>query len=105
MQAVYAGCCGEPGKGPHMAMALKIKDGMIAEAVFSTYGCPAAQACGQYVAERITGMEVSQAAMIDEAIVTSGVGHMPLGREHCPRLAVGALANALVKYRKEYEET
>jgi NifU-like protein involved in Fe-S cluster formation len=78
-----------------MVIVLKMRGDVIIDARYTTYPCPAAHACGQYVAERVEGMTTEEAAKIDEGIILKGVGNMPLGREHCPRLAAEALANAL----------
>ena len=89
------GVAGTPGQGPHMIIILKAEDEVIRSAQFHTYGCPAAIACGQFVCDEVEGMKADQAAGIDEKYILAGVGQMPLGREHCPKLATTALQNAL----------
>ena len=77
-----------------MLIVLKVNEGRIVKAQFSTYGCPAAAACGQFVTEQAEGKTQQEAEGIEEAHILAAVGHMPLGREHCPALAVKALRNA-----------
>jgi NifU-like protein involved in Fe-S cluster formation len=91
------GVAGVPGQGPHMAIVLYFSGRLIHKARFSTYGCPAAQSCGQFVCDKIEGGSLESAATVDEAAILAGVGHRPLGREHCPGLAVGALRDAISK--------
>ena len=89
------GVAGTPGQGPHMVMVLKWDGDVIAEASYLTYGCPVAHTCGTYVAQAVEGKTAGEATTIDEAAVISAVGQMPLGRAHCPGLAVTSLRNAL----------
>ena len=99
-----AGLRGVPGQGPHMLIVLRLAGGRITQAQFSTYGCPAAAACGQFVTEQVEGKnwrDVEQESICEETIV-AGVGRMPLGREHCPGLAAGALRHALDQLRASF---
>jgi len=96
---VAAGQAGTPGQGPHMILVVKACGDQIVQARFSTYGCPAAVACGQYVCEEIEGSTLDQAELIDEGSILKSIGRMPLGREHCPGLAVTALRRALEQIR------
>ena len=43
-----------------VVIVLMLHEGRIADARYSTDGCPAAHACGQYVSERIQGMAVDE---------------------------------------------
>jgi len=97
------GVAGTPGQGPHMVLVLKVLAGKITDARFSTYPCPAAHACGQWLTERVEGMSVEEASTIDAGTILSGAGNMPLGREHCPHLAADALAMALAAYSDQAE--
>ena len=95
------GIAGIPGQGPHMIILLRVgqegdQDGRkITRARFSSYRCPAAQACGEWVTEAVQGKTVEEAHALGEQDVLAGVGAMPLGREHCPKLAIDSLRNAL----------
>jgi len=74
-----------------MAIVIELDDDRIADAKFRTYGCPVARACGEYVCQWSLGRRLEELALLDEAAVVAGVGHPPLGREHCPGLAVKAI--------------
>ena len=96
------GLAGTPGQGPRMIIALSLSGETIAEAGYSTYGCPAAQACGQWICEAVERKSIRDAVVISEEDLLKGVGRMPLGRmplgrEHCAGLAVGALRDAIGK--------
>ena len=94
-----SGVEGIPGHGPHMIIILHVrsKDNIIASARFSSYKCPAAQACGQWVTEAVEGKPLADVKALTEQDVIAGAGGMPLGREHCPKLAIDALYNALAE--------
>ena len=86
-----AGCEGTPGQGPFMAIVLDMTDGRVSAAYFQTYGCPASHACGRFVCEWAIQKNLQELAQLTEADVLRGTGPMPLGRDHCPGLAVRAL--------------
>ena len=92
---IGAGQVGTPGQGPHMTIVVKADNEVIVQARFSTYGCPAANACGQFVCSEIENTTVQQAARIDEDVILNSIGRMPLGREHCPGMTITALRSAL----------
>jgi NifU-like protein involved in Fe-S cluster formation len=91
------GVCGVPGQGPHMVIVAHYLGTQIVDARFSTYGCPAAHACGQWITETIEDKQLSDASLISEDDIIRAIGQMPLGREHCPGLAIKALQDALSK--------
>ena len=91
----FVGVCGKPGEGPHMILVLQVLADRVVQSRYSTYGCTVAQTCGQWVCDEIEGKPLSYAMTLDENAVIRGVGHMPLGREHCPGLAIEALRHAL----------
>jgi NifU-like protein involved in Fe-S cluster formation len=78
-----------------MIIVLTIHDDVIEKARFSTYGCTTAEVCGQWVCDEIEGKPLESLSRLDEETIVRGVGRMPLGREHCPGLAIGALRQAL----------
>ena len=86
---------GTPGAGPHMIIVLTVSETTITDAKFSTYGCPASFACGQWVTEQVIGKKVAEIEPLGESDIIAGIGQMPLGREHCPGLAIKALKNAV----------
>jgi nitrogen fixation NifU-like protein len=91
------GLCGKPGEGPHMILALKLANNRVVQARYSTYGCSVAETCGQWVCDEIEGKTPEYAQSLDEEKLILGTGNMPLGREHCPALAINALRNAFEK--------
>jgi NifU-like protein involved in Fe-S cluster formation len=62
---------------------------------YRTYGCPVIMACGEVVCRVAEGRSVSVLRKMDAADVGRLVGGVPEGKEHCPMLAVEAVARAL----------
>lgn len=96
-----AGVEGVPGQGPFMLMVLQVHQERILDARFQTYGCPAAVSCGTFVAEWVTGKTLSEAENLQEEDILNNVGHMPLGREHCPGLAIKSLRHAVIQLKEK----
>src|SRR5205807_1408352 len=53
--ATHRGVAGEPGCGPYLVIRMRVKNGIIREARFLTYGCPVMMACGELVCLRSEG--------------------------------------------------
>jgi NifU-like protein involved in Fe-S cluster formation len=86
---------GAPGAGNYMVITLQLRDGVIASALFQTYGCPGAIACGSCLTEWVTGLGIEEAKAITPSALATRLGGLPLGKEHCADLAVAALQKAL----------
>ncbi len=86
---------GSPGSGNFMVVAVRVRAGLIEAARFQTYGCAGAIAAGSYLTEWITGLRAEEAAAITPGELDKQLGGLPLGKEHCAALAVGALRRAL----------
>ena len=65
---IGVGQVGVAGQGPHMIIVIKADRDRIVQARFMTYGCPAANACGQCVCEEVEDRSVDQAEQIDEKL-------------------------------------
>jgi nitrogen fixation protein NifU and related proteins len=87
---------GVPGEGPFMTVYLKLDRGSVREARFETYACPYAVACGAWVTRWVVGRTTEQALLLEASDLSAILGGLPLGKEHCASLAVGALRVALM---------
>jgi NifU-like protein involved in Fe-S cluster formation len=81
------GQAGTPGQGPYIVFGLRVTGHRITDARFLTYGCPAAIACGSFVAEHVVGRTRAEAYRLTAEDIDRGLGGLPLGKEHCPALA------------------
>ena len=91
------GLSGTPGQGPFMAIVLQVAQAQVITARYSTYGCTVAEQCGQWVCDEIEGKALVYAETLDETKLLHCLGQMPLAREHCPVLAIGALKKAIAE--------
>jgi nitrogen fixation NifU-like protein len=94
------GVAGDPSAGPFMIFYLEIQAGLIQKAGFQTYGCPPAIAAGSFLSEFVCGLKVQEAAAIEPSELSEKLGGVPLGKEHCPQIAVTALRAALGAFQK-----
>jgi NifU-like protein involved in Fe-S cluster formation len=97
--AEIVGVAGTPGQGPFMRISLKVSGEQISDARFETYGCPVAMACGSFLTQWAKGKSIEQVQVIQAGDLERILGGLPLGKEHCAGLAVGALENALNQIR------
>jgi nitrogen fixation protein NifU and related proteins len=94
-EATHKGTAGIPGEGPYVVLWLELTGNIITGAAYKTYGCPAAIASASMLAQLVEGREVADALELDDASLTEALDGLPEGKEHCPRLAVEALVDAL----------
>ena len=93
--ATHKGVAGHPGEGPYVVLYLMVRDETILQAAYLTFGCPAAIASASMAAELAEGRTLSEAGLIGETDIVAALGGLPEGKEHCPRLAVTALRDAV----------
>lgn len=91
------GTAGQAGAGPVVQIAVKIREGVIAGIAFKTYGCGASIAASSLLTEMAKGMTPAEALRLTSEKLLEKLGGLPLGKRHCPELAVAALHSALKK--------
>jgi NifU-like protein involved in Fe-S cluster formation len=94
-EPTHVGKEGSPGEGNHVVLFLRVEGDRIEDAAFQTHGCPASIASASQLAEMVKGRSVGEALGITEGELTQALGGLPLGKQHCPGLAVRALRKAL----------
>jgi nitrogen fixation NifU-like protein len=92
---------GIPGEGPFMTMYLLLEGDTVKDARFETYGCPYAVACGSWVTRWLVGRTAEQAKVLEASDLSTILGGLPLGKEHCASLAVLSLRNALGMWQEQ----
>lgn len=95
--ATHRGVGGQPGNGPYVVLWLQVAESTVIAAAYQTYGCPAAIASASALAELVTGLPLSEVSELTPVAVIEALEGLPEGKEHCPRLAIDALQNALAK--------
>ena len=84
--------------GDIMKMYLKIKDNVIEDVKFETFGCGSAIASSSMATEMIKGKPVSEAMKLTNKAVTEALDGLPAHKLHCSVLAEEAIKKALKDY-------
>jgi nitrogen fixation NifU-like protein len=93
-----AGHVGNPICGDIMELYIRVKDYIIADAKFKTFGCGAAIATSSMVTEMIIGKTIDKALEISNKTVAEALDGLPAAKMHCSVLAEDALKSAIDDY-------
>jgi|SRR5687767_322238 Fe-S cluster assembly scaffold IscU len=100
---VGTGIVGAPACGDVMKLQIKVKDGVITDAKFKTYGCGSAIASSSLVTEWVKGMSVEDASKIVNSQIAEELSLPPV-KIHCSVLAEDAIKAAIADYQKKKAE-
>ena len=95
------GHVGNPICGDIMELYIKVKDNIIVDAKFKTFGCGAAIATSSMVTELVKGETIEQALKISNKTVAEALDGLPPVKVHCSMLAEDALKLAIEDYLKK----
>ncbi len=95
------GHVGNPVCGDIMELYIKVKDNIITDAMFKTFGCGAAIATSSMVTELVKGKSVDEALKISNSAVAEALGGLPPVKMHCSVLAEEALKSAIDDYKSK----
>lgn len=96
------GHVGNPVCGDIMELYIKVRDNIIVDAKFKTFGCGAAIATSSMVTEIVKGKSVDEALKISNRAVAEALGGLPKIKMHCSVLAEEALKSAIDDYFKKH---
>ena len=85
--------------GDIMRMYIKVKDGVIEDVSFITFGCGSAIATSSMATEMIKGKPVDEALKLTNKAVTEALDGLPPHKIHCSVLAEEAVQAAIADYR------
>jgi nitrogen fixation NifU-like protein len=103
-EADGTGEIGNPVCGDMMSFYIKVKDNIIEDVKFKTFGCGAAIAVSSMVSEMAKGKTLDEAMLITNASVAKELGGLPANKMHCSNLGADALHKAIDDYRKRQGE-
>lgn len=86
--------------GDIMKMYIKVKDGVITDCKFKTFGCGAAVATSSIATEMIIGKPIEDALKLTNKAVVEALDGLPPQKLHCSVLAEQAIKAALSDYYK-----
>ena len=98
-----ANAIGEVGNakcGDIMKMYLKIRDDVVEDVKFETFGCGSAIASSSMATEMIKGKPLSEVRTLTNKAVTEALDGLPAHKIHCSVLAEEAIKSALEDYEK-----
>jgi nitrogen fixation NifU-like protein len=92
------GRVGNPVCGDVMELYIKVKNGIIVDAKFKTFGCGAAIATSSMVTEMVKGKRIEDALKLSNKAVVEALDGLPAAKMHCSVLAEDALKSAIEDY-------
>ena len=95
------GQVGNPVCGDMMTFNIKVKDNIIDDVKFKTFGCGAAIAVSSMVSDIAKGKTIEEALKITNKDVANELGGLPKNKMHCSNLGADALHSAIKDYQNK----
>ena len=92
------GMIGSEACGDIMQVFIKVKDNVIADAKFKTFGCAAAIATSSTATEMIKGKTIEEALAVSNKEVVEALDGLPAHKLHCSVLAEESIKSAIKDY-------
>ena len=92
------GVAGSLTCGDQLKIYLKIKDGIVTDAKFQTFGCGSAVASSSILTEMIIGKPIDEVRKITNKDIADELGGLPPEKMHCSVMGYEALEDALKGY-------
>jgi|TARA_B100000424_G_scaffold201451_1_gene158575 nitrogen fixation NifU-like protein len=96
---VGTGMVGAPACGDVMRLQIKVKDNIIEDAKFKTYGCGSAIASSSLLTEWVKGRTLEEAGEIKNVEIANELALPPV-KIHCSVLAEDAIKAAIANYKE-----
>ena len=98
------GTVGNPICGDVMTIYIRVKDDIITDIKFKTFGCGAAIAVASMVSEMARGKKIEEAMEITNKAVVTNLDGLPPQKLHCSNLGADALHRAIKDYLEKKKE-
>ena len=99
-EGIGTGLVGAPACGDVMKLQIKVKDGIIEDAKFKTFGCGSAIASSSLITEMVKGKTLEDAGSIRNIEIAQELALPPV-KIHCSVLAEDAIKAAIEDYKKK----
>jgi len=100
---VGTGLVGAPACGDVMKLQIKVKNNIIEDAKFKTFGCGSAIASSSLLTEWVKGKSINEAMEIKNTDIAEHLALPPV-KIHCSVLAEDAIRAAVKDYREKQTE-
>ena len=97
---VGIGLVGAPACGDVMKLSIKVKNSIIVDAKFKTFGCGSAISSSSYVTELLKGKTIENAMNIKNKDISEHL-KLPPVKLHCSMLAEDSVKLAIKNYKKK----
>ena len=92
---------GNPTCGDMMTITIVVKDNVISDIKFKTFGCAAAIATSSMITELVKGLSIEDALNVTREDIAEKLGGLPPIKMHCSNLAADALKKAIDDYKEK----
>jgi nitrogen fixation protein NifU and related proteins len=92
---------GNPKCGDMMTIYIKVKNNIITDIKFKTFGCGSAIATSSMITELAKGKTIDEAYEITRDNVADALDGLPPVKMHCSNLASDALKSAIDDYKRK----
>jgi nitrogen fixation protein NifU and related proteins len=89
---------GNPVCGDMMTFYIKVKDNMLEDVKYKTFGCGAAIAVSSMVSDMVKGKTLEEALKVTPTMVAKELEGLPKNKFHCSNLGAQALRKAIKDY-------
>lgn len=87
--------------GDILRVYIKVKDGVLEDVKYMTFGCGAAVASGSMMTELVKGKTVEEGLKLTNNDVANALGGLPAQKKHCSNLAADALHKAIEDWKQK----
>ena len=95
------GQLGNPADGDVITIYIKVKDGILDDVKFKSFGCAAAIATSSMVTQIAKGKSIEEALNLTKEEVADALGGLPPGKMDCSNFAPDTLRVAIEDYLKK----
>ena len=97
------GQLGNPADGDVITIYIKVRDGILTDVKFKTFGCAAAIATSSMVTQMAKGRTIEEARRITKEEVAEALGGLPPGKMDCSNFAPDTLRMAIEDYQNKHK--
>ena len=98
---VGTGLVGSPVCGDMLKFQVRVKDGIIVDAKFKTFGCGGAISSSSLTTEKVIGKTLDEALKLENKEIVEEL-QLPKQKIHCSVMSSEAIHEAIMNYKKKH---